>query len=206
MLYVQQSLGPNERVLSEARFHWMYNVVAVMWIVYGIVFAFILGYAAVWWKIDSSIREVYENLQPDAYQQVWDEMVGYAGGYFRIFMSTPMVVRMSMLGSVILGLFLFANMLINKATTEIAVTNQRIIYKKGLIARHVGELGVDSIEGVGVRQGILGRLLGYGRVSVRGMGVGEVILPPIDSPIAFRRAIQEAQQEQAQARAAPQDN
>lgn len=200
MLYVQQSLGPNERILSEARFHWMYNVVAVSWIVYGIIFAGVLGYAAIWWKIDSSIRGVYQNLQPDAYTQVWKEMVEYTGGYFKIFMSTPTVVRMSMLGSVILGIFLFIHMMINKVTTEIAVTNQRIIYKKGLIARQVGELGVDSIEGVGVRQGIMGRILGYGRVSVRGMGVGEVILPPIDNPIAFRRAIQEAQQEQAHLR------
>jgi hypothetical protein len=35
-------------------------------------------------------------------------------------------------------------------------------------------------------------MLGYGRVCIRGMGVGEVMLPPIESPIEFRRAVNEA--------------
>jgi hypothetical protein len=45
---------------------------------------------------------------------------------------------------------------------------------------------------VNVLQGILGRIFNYGRVMVRGMGVGEVILPPIEDPIKFRRAIEKA--------------
>ena len=38
----------------------------------------------------------------------------------------------------------------------------------------------------------MGRLFGYGRVMVRGMGVGEVVLPPIEQPIRFRKAIEKA--------------
>ena len=30
------------------------------------------------------------------------------------------------------------------------------------------------------------------KVSIRGMGVGEVVLPPIEDPIEFRKAVQEA--------------
>jgi hypothetical protein len=41
-------------------------------------------------------------------------------------------------------------------------------------------------------QGVLGRIFGYGRVSVRGMGVGEVILPPIEDPLSFQKAVNEA--------------
>ncbi len=79
-----------------------------------------------------------------------------------------------------------------KATTEIAITNTRLVYKRGLVARHVGEMSIDRIEGVNVLQTILGRLLNYGRLAVRGMGIGEVILPPIEDPIAFRQAIEKA--------------
>ena len=43
-----------------------------------------------------------------------------------------------------------------------------------------------------VLQTIMGRIFNYGRIMVRGMGVGEVILPPIEDPIAFRRAIEKA--------------
>ena len=85
------------------------------------------------------------------------------------------------------------------------------IYKKGLIARHVGELGIDRIEGVSVSQGVWGRIWGYGTIIIRGMGVGEVILPSlIEEPIAFRKAIQEArsireQNKNANGKAAHQD-
>ena len=79
-----------------------------------------------------------------------------------------------------------------KATTEIAITNNRLIYKRGLVARYVGEMSIDRIEGVNVLQGIIGRLLNYGRVMVRGMGVGEVILPPLQDPVSFRKAIEVA--------------
>ena len=83
-------------------------------------------------------------------------------------------------------------MMIIKATTEIAITNRRLVYKRGLIARYVGEMNIDRIEGVNVLQGVWGRIFNYGRVMVRGMGVGEVVLPPIEDPIRFRKAIEKA--------------
>jgi uncharacterized membrane protein YdbT with pleckstrin-like domain len=92
----------------------------------------------------------------------------------------------------ILGILSFVQLMIIKATTEIAITNTRLIYKRGLIARHVGEISIDRIEGVNVLQSILGRLFDYGRLAIRGMGVGEVILPPIENPIKFRQAIEKA--------------
>jgi hypothetical protein len=92
----------------------------------------------------------------------------------------------------IMGLVRFAQMMVVRATTEIAVTTSRLIYKRGLVARYVGEMSIDRIEGVNVLQSILGRLLGYGRIMVRGMGVGEVILPPLANPITFRKAIDKA--------------
>ncbi len=53
-------------------------------------------------------------------------------------------------------------------------------------------MSIDRIEGVNVLQSIMGRIFGYGRVMVRGMGVGQVVLPPIENPIAFRKAIEKA--------------
>ena len=50
----------------------------------------------------------------------------------------------------LMGLLKFAQMMIVKATTEIAVTNKRLVYKRGLIARFVGEMNIDRIEGVNV--------------------------------------------------------
>ena len=193
MLYVQQSLGPAEEILMGARFHWMYTVRAVFWILLGLALGIAIGYGAIWWVVTEYIRENYANLPEQLFNQAWHETVKMKGGYLQILWSLHPVLRFSILGFFLLGLFFFAHLMIIKATTEIAVTNERVIYKKGLIARHVGELGVDRIEGVSVSQGVWGRIWGYGTIIIRGMGVGEVILPAlIEEPIAFRKAIQEA--------------
>ena len=193
MLYVQQSLGPNEEILLGARFHWMYTFKAVMWIVFGLAAGIAIAYAAVWWDINQTIRSMYSHVPPDRYAEVEAYVVQKEGGYMQILWGLNPILRFSILGIFVVGLFIFANMMIVKATTEIAITTDRLIYKRGMIARQVGELSMDRIEGVNVRQGVLGRIFGYGRVTVRGMGVGEVMLPPIAEPIEFRRAVQEAQ-------------
>ena len=73
--------------------------------------------------------------------------------------------------------------------TEIAVTNLRVIYKSGFINRHTAEMNMDKVESVIVDQTLLGRLLGYGSVSVRGVGEGIEHLKHIANPIALRNAI-----------------
>lgn len=192
MLYVQQSLGPQEEILMSARFHWMYTFNAVCWIMFGLAAGIALGYGGVWWFVASDIRATYPGLPEEMFEKAWAATVAAHGGYLKILWSLHPLVRFGILGLFIVGLFFFTHMMIVKATTEIAVTTDRLIYKKGLIARHVGELDIDRIEGVSTRQGVLGRIFGYGRVIVRGMGVGEVLLPLIEAPIEFRKAIQEA--------------
>src|SRR3954449_12918196 len=54
--------------------------------------------------------------------------------------------------------------------TEVAVTDRRVIYKRGLIQRHTVEMNLDKVESVDVDQSLVGRLLGYGTVTIRGTG------------------------------------
>jgi uncharacterized membrane protein YdbT with pleckstrin-like domain len=77
-------------------------------------------------------------------------------------------------------------------TTEIGVTSQRLIYKRGWIWRTTNELQLRAIEQVTLDQSLLGRLLNYGRVSVHGTGVDDIALPALAEPVALQRAIQEA--------------
>lgn len=192
MLYVQQSLNPDEDILMGARFHWMYTLQAVFWILFGLAVATMIGYAGVWWEVDNAIKAEYPGLPEEHYDTAWREIVVKKGGYLKIIWNLHIVLRISILVSFVMGVFFFAHMMIVKATTEIAVTTERLVYKKGLIARHVGEINIDRIEGVSVRQGALARIFGYGIVCIRGMGVGEVALPPIEAPIEFRKAVNEA--------------
>ncbi|AEP09301.1 PH domain-containing protein [Micavibrio aeruginosavorus] len=173
MLYVQQSLNKDEELVYVGHFHWMYNVQAVMAIVWGVV-----GCIAV------IVGGVY----------VWDHYLGglEADTYLGKIRELHPAIRLGAFLVFVLSLLRFAQMMVVKATTEIAVTTSRLIFKRGLVARYVGEMSIDRIEGVNVLQTILGRIFNYGRVMVRGMGVGEVILPPIADPIAFRKAIDRA--------------
>lgn len=98
-------------------------------------------------------------------------------------------------GIVLVGIYVFVVRLVDVLTVEIVVTDRRVIYKRGLIARDVDEVRLERIESVSVYQGIFGRIFGYGCIVVRGTGVGSIELPDmIDRPIKFRRSIDRAKQ------------
>jgi membrane protein YdbS with pleckstrin-like domain len=73
--------------------------------------------------------------------------------------------------------------------TEIAVTNRRVIYKKGFIWRRTNEMNMDKVESVQVDQSILGRMLNYGTVTILGTGEGFETLRTIAGPIKPRNCI-----------------
>jgi uncharacterized membrane protein YdbT with pleckstrin-like domain len=73
--------------------------------------------------------------------------------------------------------------------TEIAVTERRVIYKRGFINRHTIEMNMDKVATVDVHQSILGRLFNYGTVTVQGTGMSFEPLRRIESPLALRYAI-----------------
>jgi uncharacterized membrane protein YdbT with pleckstrin-like domain len=74
-------------------------------------------------------------------------------------------------------------------TTEIDVTDRRVVYKRGFIRRHTVEINMDKVESVDVDQSVLGRLFDYGDIVIRGTGVGIEPLRGIDSPLAFRNSV-----------------
>jgi uncharacterized membrane protein YdbT with pleckstrin-like domain len=74
-------------------------------------------------------------------------------------------------------------------TTEIAVTNLRVIYAQGFIQRRSVEVNMDKIESVDVDQSVLGRLLNYGNVTIHGTGTTLEPLRNVDRPIEFRNEI-----------------
>ena len=73
--------------------------------------------------------------------------------------------------------------------TEFAVTNKRVIYKKGFIWRQSAEMNMDKVEAVDVTQSIPGRMFDYGTIHVRGTGTGIEHLYRIAQPLALRNAI-----------------
>jgi uncharacterized membrane protein YdbT with pleckstrin-like domain len=74
-------------------------------------------------------------------------------------------------------------------TTEVAVTDKRIILKRGFIRRHTVEMNMQKVESVDVDQTQLGRLFDYGTVTIRGVGSTFESLRMIDAPLKLRTTI-----------------
>jgi uncharacterized membrane protein YdbT with pleckstrin-like domain len=124
----------------------------------------------------------------------WPAMLCLAGAVVLIFLD-PAGAGLRTLaggGAAILGalfVVLFAHAWFKKWITEFAVTNKRVIYKRGFIWRQTAEMNMDKVEAVDVTQSILGRLLDYGTIHVKGTGAGIEHLHRIASPIELRNAI-----------------
>jgi hypothetical protein len=73
--------------------------------------------------------------------------------------------------------------------TEIGVTDRRVIYKHGVIARYSAEMNMDKVETVAVTQSLLGRVLNYGAITIKGSGASIETLRNIADPVALRSAI-----------------
>ncbi|TLS95103.1 PH domain-containing protein, partial [Aliarcobacter cibarius] len=77
-------------------------------------------------------------------------------------------------------------------TTEQAITNKRVVFKNGLIARKTEEMNLNRVETVEVEQSILGRIFGYGNVKLTGTGSSFVIFKFVEDPLEVRKSITEA--------------
>ena len=81
--------------------------------------------------------------------------------------------------------------LVRRWSTEMAVTNRRVLMKSGFLGRRTVELMLAKVESIGVDQGVLGRMAGYGKVVVRGTGGTHELFDRIARPLEFRRQVQE---------------
>ncbi len=73
--------------------------------------------------------------------------------------------------------------------TETDVTTLRVVHKEGFIQRSTFEMNLDKVESVDVNQSILGRIFGYGDVTILGVGEGRKTIGMIASPLQFRNHI-----------------
>jgi uncharacterized membrane protein YdbT with pleckstrin-like domain len=166
MSYVEENLMPNEKVLFSGRVHpAIFISSAIMVFVTLGVFVLGLSYSGSGGGSDSSFP------QSSGTQLIGSFFLCVSAFFF--------------LYSVLLGLQAFIIMF----TTEFAVTNRRVIAKTGFIRRHTLEMLLSKIESVSVKQGILGRLLNFGTVTVTGTGGTRESFRAIGDPIGVRKNI-----------------
>lgn len=95
-------------------------------------------------------------------------------------------------GWVVVGLALIAWPFIVVRNTELAVTNRRVISKYDVFSTSSLEIRFEKIETVRVRQGLLGRILGYGDIDIRGTGSTFDPITSIANPQMFKSNLDQA--------------
>ena len=88
------------------------------------------------------------------------------------------------------GLLLAIGPAIRYLSSEFAVTDKRVLGKVGFIERESAETLLSKIEAIAVDQGVIGRILGFGTVTITGTGGTQEPFPRISDPLEFRRQIQ----------------
>ena len=97
-------------------------------------------------------------------------------------------ITAAIFGALFVATFLYAWFI--RWITEFAVTNRRVISKRGFIWRKTEEMNMDKVETVDINQTILGRLLGYGSIRITGTGgTNNIEVSRIAAPFTLRKAI-----------------
>lgn len=159
MSYVEKALLPDERVLYMATLHWIIYLEGLVITIAGGLLGF-YSYDILALVFGSPISDKFG----------------------RPLAAVAMVI-------VLVGIWFLLAAYIRQTSTELALTNRRIIAKYGFISRSTFEIVISRITGANFDQTVTGRIFGFGTVLVHGAG-GEI--SPFDmvaEPQQFQRAL-----------------
>jgi uncharacterized membrane protein YdbT with pleckstrin-like domain len=168
MGYVESTLFPGEYIVYRARGHWGVILDPIFKLA---VFVGMVLFALLFLHKIASTR----SLDLGRNIAVFILLISFLGGYaaFSAFGSfTDLLV-----------------VLINRETTELVITDRRVIAKYGAVQRVAQEIQLSQIEGADFSQTFLGRIFNYGKVLVRGTGGYVILIPGISDPLEFKRIV-----------------
>jgi uncharacterized membrane protein YdbT with pleckstrin-like domain len=91
---------------------------------------------------------------------------------------------------VVCGLIVILVGSIRRNATEMAVTTRRVVIKTGLASRRTIEMLLNKVETIEVSEPGMGRVLGYGSITMIGTGGTSEAFHKMARPLEFRNAAQ----------------
>ena len=91
----------------------------------------------------------------------------------------------------VVAIVILARAVLMRSAVQMAVTNKRVIARVGVLTRRTIDLLLSRVESVGVQESVVGRMLGYGTVVLRGTGGTPESFDKIASPLEFRTQVQQ---------------
>jgi hypothetical protein len=166
MSYVSRAISDEERLISLVRPHWIYMLTGFLWL-----FSFVfLGLAI----------DIYFDHFLSAYSFSFfvDLKLIYFSGVI-----TPISALFTLIGVVAFWPFFMTYI-----SSEIGLTNERIVLKRGLIFIEIDQVDLEDIRAEHVQHGLLGWLLKYGKIRLDCRFIQDVNIPAISNPYRFVKA------------------
>jgi uncharacterized membrane protein YdbT with pleckstrin-like domain len=91
----------------------------------------------------------------------------------------------------VVAFVIVAAAMFKRSAVEMAVTNRRVIIKTGLASRRSLEIMLLKVESIGIEESAMGRILGYGTLTIHGTGGTPEPFSRIAHPSEFRRQVQQ---------------
>lgn len=161
--YVRRAMQDNERILYAAQLHWIIYHMGVGILIFGAL----VGHFG-------------------------PTLIGYLFGEGEIASFASRYIKYIALGIVGLGALEILFAYIRQISTELVITNQRVIAKHGFVSTTSYELMLMKVEGATIDQSVLGRMLGYGTLMVKGTGGGISPIDHVANPYIFHNHLMTA--------------
>jgi hypothetical protein len=159
MSYVAKLLLPNEKVVGVAVLHWIIYLNGLRYTIFGGVIG-AFSFGITEYLFGTHLAEEY---------------------------ARPVTIVAAII--VLYGIFVLLCAFIRQTTTELVMTDHRLITKYGIIARSTYEIMASRITGANFQQSILGRILNFGTIWIHGAS-GEVWpIYHVYDPQGFYRAM-----------------
>lgn len=183
MSYVKHILLPSEQVLYDGHVHPTVLLPGLLW----------LGFAAFILTISEGTHFTHSLLLG---------ITGFLGGYMSPFAhlhdkfvhwqqgsSIALDLKALALIVALYGFSKIATAFVLMDTTELIITDQRVIAKMGILTVTTVEMDRRRIAGVTIYQTLAGRIMGYGNVFIQGFTSHIGGLPPMVNPHLVERFI-----------------
>lgn len=161
MSYVRKVISPNEKLILISRLSSIYVVEGI------IAFA---GLALI-----GQIADYYFYQYVSAHPEIRFDIDLWFVKFNEIYTPIPWAFSF-------LGFCIFWPLLLEYISTEVGLTNHRIIHKRGLFMTRIEQVELEDILAEHVTNGWLGWLLGYGRIRLECKFMDDVWLPAIPRP------------------------
>ncbi|MDR1530011.1 MAG: PH domain-containing protein [Burkholderiales bacterium] len=125
---------------------------------------------------------------------IWIVLVYFAYQWIKSYIDHPMIYTVFQVIAALYFLMIVNDFMI-LITTELYVTNKRIIAKFGFIKRRTLEIALNRIESIQTEQVLFGRLFNYGTMIFSGGGDYQLPISWIAQPMDVRNAIMDAREE-----------